>query len=102
MFHHLLSKMKGKGKCKQGKGSSSSSQAQLDMFASLFVVIVSFPFIFIYTCSYQFIVMFYLTSLMFLLAGHSGLSTMTGPTSWGVARQRGGSRGAGDSGGGGS
>jgi hypothetical protein len=80
MFHHLSSKMKGKHK--QGKGSSSSSHAQLGTPASLFTLIVSFPFIFIYTCSYQFIVMFYLTCLMFLLAGHNGFSTATEAASW--------------------
>jgi hypothetical protein len=78
--------MKGKGKRKQGEGSSSSSQAQSDTSASLFIVIVSFPFIVIYTCSYKSIVMLYLTCLMFLLAGHNGLSVVTGVISWGVAR----------------
>jgi nitrate reductase NapE component len=68
-----------------GGGSSSSSQAQSDMSALLFVVIVSFPFIFVYTCSYQFIVMFYLACLLFLLAGHSGLSAAIGAASWGAA-----------------
>jgi hypothetical protein len=86
MFHHLSSKMKGKGKRRQGEGSSSSSQAQSDTSASLFAVIVLFPFIFIYTCSYQFIVMFYLTRLMFLLAGYSSLSAAIGVASWGPAR----------------
>jgi hypothetical protein len=67
MFHHLTTKMKGKGKHKKSEGSSSSSQAQSDMSASLFAVIVSFPLVFIYTRSYQFIVMFYVACLMFLL-----------------------------------
>jgi uncharacterized membrane protein YgcG len=101
MFHHLTSKMKVKGKRKQSEGSSSSLQAQSNMSASLFAVIVSFHFIFIYTCSYQFIVMFYVTCLMFLLAGHSGLSAVIGAASWGAAWHGGGSRGAGDSDGGG-
>jgi hypothetical protein len=40
--------------------------------------------------------MFYLACLIFLLAGHSGLSVVIGTTSWGVAQQGGGSsRGAG-------
>jgi hypothetical protein len=90
MFRHLSFKMKGKGKHKQGEGSSSSSQAQSDTSASLFAIIVSFVFIFIYTCSYQFIVMFYLTCLIFLLAGHSGLSTAIGAASWGVVGRGGG------------
>jgi hypothetical protein len=66
-----------KGKCKEGEGSSSSSLAQSDMLASLFAVIVSFSFIFIYNFSFQFIVMFYLTYIMLLLVGHSGLSGAT-------------------------
>jgi hypothetical protein len=74
-----------KGKCKQGKGSSTSSLAQSDTSTSLFAVIVSFHFIFNCTCSYQFNVMFYLTYLMFLLAGHIGLLTMIGAASWGAA-----------------
>jgi hypothetical protein len=46
--------------------------------------------------------MFYLTCLMFLLVGHSGLSAVTGATSWGAVwrgggSREGGSRGAGDS-----
>jgi hypothetical protein len=46
--------------------------------------------------------MFYLTCLMFLLVGHSGMSTATGAASWGVVwrgggSREGGSRGAGDS-----
>jgi hypothetical protein len=45
--------------------------------------------------------MFYLTCLMFLFAGHSGLSAATGAGSWGAAQHGEGSRGAGDSGGGG-
>jgi hypothetical protein len=57
--------------------------------------------------------MFYLTYVMFLLAGHSGLSVATGVASWGAERlgaaldsdvahgRRGGSRGAGGSQGGG-
>jgi hypothetical protein len=69
------------------------------MYVSLFAVIVSFPFIFIYTWSYEFIVMFYLTCLIFLLAGRIGLSAVTGVASWGVAQWGGGSRGAGDLGG---
>jgi hypothetical protein len=51
------------------------------MTASLFAVIVSFPFIFIYTYSYQFIVMFYLTCLMFLHMGHNDLLVVTGVAS---------------------
>jgi hypothetical protein len=90
MFHHISSKIKGNMKHKQCGGSSYSSQAQSDTFASLFEVIVLFPFIFIYTCSYQFIVMFYLTCLIFLLAGHSGLSTAIGAASWGVVGRGGG------------
>jgi hypothetical protein len=101
MFRHLSSKMKGKWKHWQGKGSSSSSQAQPNTYASLFAVIVSFPLIFIYTFSYQFIVIFYLTCLIFLLAGHNGLSIVIGAASWGAAQRGGGSHGAGDSGGGG-
>jgi hypothetical protein len=77
MVCHISSKLKGKGKHKHGEGSSSSSQAQSDMSAFLFTVIVSFPSIFIYTCSFEFIVIFYLTYVMFLLAGHSGLSAVT-------------------------
>jgi hypothetical protein len=38
---------------------------------------------------------------MFSLVGHNGLSTATGPTSWGAARRGGGSGGAHSSGGGG-
>jgi hypothetical protein len=58
--------------------------------------------------------MFYLTYVMFLLTGHSGLSTVTGADSWGAAWsgaaldfgtahgwREGGSRGAGGSRGGG-
>jgi hypothetical protein len=46
--------------------------------------------------------MFYLTCLMLLLAGHSGLSVAIGAPSWGAARRGGGDpRGAGGSGGGG-
>jgi hypothetical protein len=71
MLRHISSKLEGKGKHKQGDGSSSFLQAQSDTFASLFVVIVSFPFIFIYTCTFEFIAMFYLTYVMFLLAGRS-------------------------------
>jgi hypothetical protein len=52
----------------------------------LFTIIVQFPFIFIYTCSIQFIVIFYLTYVMFLLTGHRGLSAAIGVDSWGAAR----------------
>jgi hypothetical protein len=45
--------------------------------------------------------MFYLTCLMFLLAGHNVLSATTRGASWVVAQRGGGSRGAGDSDGGG-
>jgi hypothetical protein len=38
---------------------------------------------------------------MFSLAGHSGLSTVTGPASWGVAWRGGGSGGGGSGGSGG-
>jgi hypothetical protein len=41
-----------------------------------------FPFIFIYTCSFEFIVMFYLIFVLF--AWHSGLSAVIGATSWGA------------------
>jgi nitrate reductase NapE component len=85
MFRHLMTKMKGKGKCKKDEGSSSSSHTQSDMFPFLFVVIVLFPFFFIYTRSYQFIVMFSLTCLMFLLSGHSGLLAATEVASCGGA-----------------
>jgi hypothetical protein len=88
MLRHLLSKLKGKGKRKQGEGSSSSLQAQLDKSTSLFVVIVSFPFIFNYTCSFQFIVMFYLTYVRFLHVGHNGISAAIGVDSWGAAWPR--------------
>jgi hypothetical protein len=88
MLCHISSKLKGKGKHKHGEGSSSSSQAQSDMSAFLFTVIVSFPSIFIYTCSFEFIVIFYLTYVMFLLAGHNGLLAATGVDSWGAARPR--------------
>jgi hypothetical protein len=40
------------------EGSSSSSQARSDTPSSLFAIIVSFYFTFIYTCSFEFIVMF--------------------------------------------
>jgi hypothetical protein len=75
---------KGKGKHKQGK-SSSSSQAWSDMSAPLFVVIVSFHFIYT-TCSFDFIVMFYLIYALFLFVGHSGLSAVTGVDPWGAAQ----------------
>jgi hypothetical protein len=78
--------MKGNGKRKQGEGSSSSLQALSDTPASLFVVIVSIPFIFICSCSDQFIVMFYLTCLMVLLARHSGHLTAIGAATWGATR----------------
>jgi hypothetical protein len=81
-----MSKLKGERKRKQDEGSSSSSQAQTDTSTSLFVVIVSFLFIFFYTCSFQFIVMFYLAYVMFLLVLHSGLSTATGADSWSAAQ----------------
>jgi uncharacterized membrane protein YgcG len=94
----------------QGEGSFSSSQAQSDMFASLFAVIVSFHFTFIYTCSFEFIVMFYLIYVMFLFAEHNGLSAAIGADSWVVARpgvaldsgRAHGRRGEGSGGGGGS
>jgi hypothetical protein len=72
------SSSKGKGKCKQGDGSSSSLQTQSGTSASLFALIVSFPFIFIYTCSFEFIAMFYLIYVLFLFPGHSGHSAVTG------------------------
>jgi hypothetical protein len=59
------------------------------------MVIVSFPFIFIYTSSYQFIVIFYLTCLMFVLAWHSSLSVVTGVAFWCAAQPGGDSCGAG-------
>jgi hypothetical protein len=37
-----------------------------------------FNFIFIYTCSFIFIIMFYLIYFMFLFTGHNVLSTATG------------------------
>jgi hypothetical protein len=86
MWRHTLSK--GKGKSKQDEGPSSSSQAQSDTLASLFAVIVSFPFIFIYTCSFEFIVMFYLIYVMHLFAGHNRLSIATRATSWGASWPR--------------
>jgi hypothetical protein len=55
------------------------------MPASLFVVIVSFPFFFSYTCSFEFIVTFYLTYVMFLFVGHSGLAVVTRVASCGAA-----------------
>jgi hypothetical protein len=82
MWRHISSK--AKGKCKQGKSSSSSSHAWPDTSAYLFAVIVSFHFIFIYTCLFEFIVMFYLIYVMFLFAKHNGFSTTTGATSWGA------------------
>jgi hypothetical protein len=66
-----------KGKHKQGDGFSSSSQVQSNTSSFLCAVIASFPFIFIYTCSFQFIVIFYLIYVMFLLTRHNGLSTAT-------------------------
>jgi hypothetical protein len=45
------------------------------MSDSLFAIIVSFPFIFIYTCSFEFIVIFYLIYVMFLFVGHSDRSS---------------------------
>jgi hypothetical protein len=47
----------------------------------LFAVIISFHFTFIYTCSFQFIVMFYLIYGMFLFAGQRDLSVVTGADS---------------------
>jgi hypothetical protein len=46
--------------------------------------IISFHF----HCSYQFIVMFYLTCLMFVLAGHNDLSVVIGVASWGCCTAR--------------
>jgi hypothetical protein len=91
MFCHLTTKMKGKGKHKQGVFLLAVTVGHV---TSLFVVIVSFPFIFLYTQSYQFIVMFYLTCLIFLLIGHISLLVAIGVASWGAAwRGGGGSRG---------
>jgi hypothetical protein len=69
MWRHISPQAKGKHK--QCESSSSSSQAWLDTSASLFAVIESFYFIFIYTCSFEFIV-------MFLFAGHNDKSSFLG------------------------
>jgi hypothetical protein len=56
------------------------------MYASLFVVIVSFLFIFIYTLAHlNSLLCFYLIYIVFLFAGHNNLSATTWATSWGVA-----------------
>jgi hypothetical protein len=43
----------------------------IQLMCCLSMVIVSFHFISIYTCSFEFIVMFYLIYVMLLFAGHN-------------------------------
>jgi hypothetical protein len=72
-MHHISSKAKGKHK----QGESSSSWAGTVRHVC-----------FIYTCTFEFVDMFYLIHDMFLFAGHNGLSALTGASYLGCCMVR--------------